>query len=114
MKLPGGEHAYVSPAKLHDYILSRSHLHGRAKARWCRALGFDEANAAWLAQALTAVAVQEEVTEVRSSEHGVLDVIEGDLRGSTGRTGRVRTVWVVEPGDERPKLVTAYPARPRE
>ena len=42
---------------------------------------------------------------------GAMHVVVGDSTTPTGRMIRLRTVWIVEPADPRPRFVTAYPAR---
>jgi hypothetical protein len=44
MKLPNGEKAYVEPEKLLPYLLNESHKVGWAKAKYFRAVGFNELN----------------------------------------------------------------------
>jgi hypothetical protein len=109
MKLPNREQAYVPPPKLIDYLLSPSHPIGGSKARFFRSVGFDEANAALLEQTLIDIARSEDVTEVERKPHGTKYAVEGDLKTTSGGTRRVRTVWIIEAGQERPRFVTAYP-----
>jgi hypothetical protein len=42
MPLPNAENAYVPLSKITRYLLSETHSVGRAKARFFRALGFNE------------------------------------------------------------------------
>ena len=109
MKLPGGSDAYIPARKLVDYLLNLSHPVGASKARLLRSIGFDETNTDLLGRALLAVAHSEEVVEVEETAHGVKYVVEGIVHGSTGPGVRLRTVWIIEPTDPRPRLVTAYP-----
>jgi hypothetical protein len=110
MKLPNGENAYIPSPKLVGSLLSETHAAGRPKARFWRAIGFDETNVAMLERGLLAIVYSEDVTEVVSSPHGVKYIIEGTLRTPTGRTVQVRTVWIIEASQNRPRFVTAYPA----
>lgn len=109
MELPNRENAYIPPAKLHDYLLSRTHSVGRSKAKFFRGLGFDETNVDLLEQRLLAIAHSEDITEVASSEHGTKYVVEGMLQALDGDLVLVRTVWIIEPDQDRPRFVTAYP-----
>jgi len=92
-----------------DYLLSDAHPVGRAKAKFFRAAGFDETNVVILQQCLITLAQTEEVKEVISSPHGTKYVIEGALSRPAGGLVHVRTVWIIEPGEDRPRFVTAYP-----
>jgi len=109
MKLPNQENAYIPSPKLHDYLLSRTHSVGRWKARFFRALGFDETNVDVLEQSLIAIAHSEDVKDVVSSAHGTKYIIEGSLETPAGSRVQVRTVWIIDAGQDRPRFVTAYP-----
>lgn len=109
MKLPHRENAYIPPAKLTDYLLSDAHPVGWAKAKFFRAVGFDGTSVAVLEQSLITLAQTEKVKEVISSPHGTKYIIEGPLPTPAGGVVQVRTVWIIEPGQDRPRFVTAYP-----
>ena len=49
------------------------------------------------------------MTEVEQTQHGIKYVVEGDLQTPNAGTKRIRTVWIVETGEESPRFVTAYP-----
>ncbi|MGH7964231.1 MAG: DUF6883 domain-containing protein [Candidatus Binatia bacterium] len=110
MKLPNRENAYIPPPKLITYLLSEAHSVGRAKAGFWRTLGFDEMNLNVLEQALVSLARSEEVKEVVLSPYGVKYVIEGVMQTPAGSIIQVRTVWIIETNQDRPRFVTAYPA----
>ncbi len=109
MKLPKRENAYIPSSKLHDYLLSKTHSVGRWKARFFGALGFEEVNVDVLEQRLIAIAHSEDVTDVVPSAHGTKCVIEGPLQTPAGSLVQVRTVWIIDAGQDRPRFVTAYP-----
>lgn len=111
MRLPNGENASVPLAKLTGYLLSRSHPVGGSKARFFHGIGFDEAHAGELARALRAIAASEEMSETVPSRFGTKYIVDGPLDTPLGGRVRVRTVWIVERGDDRPRFVTAYPSR---
>lgn len=109
MKLPRRENAHVPSAKLVNYLLSPTHPVGGPKARFFRSAGFDEANAATLERALIDIARSDDVTEVEQTQHGTKYAVEGDLLTPAKGVRRVRTVWIIETGQEHPRFVTAYP-----
>jgi hypothetical protein len=109
MKLPNAEHAIIASDKLSDYLLSKSHLIGRWKARFFLSIGFRETRVDELRNALIHVARNGEVKTTIATEFGVKYVVEGVILGPSGRRAAIRTVWVVETGQNRPRLVTAYP-----
>jgi hypothetical protein len=114
MKLPNRENAHIPPSKLADYLVSETHPVGRWKARFLRAVGFDEANVRALGQGLIAIALSEDVKDVVSSAYGTKYIIEGLLETPIGSLVRVQTVWIIDMGEDRPRFVTAYPAQATE
>ena len=109
MKLPNGERAVVDLGKVVDYLLNAAHPDNGGKARFFTALGFSAGAADQLAAALRAVAPNGDVLTHRESTHGVKYVVVGRLQSPSGRRPMVRTVWIVDQGQEFPRLVTAYP-----
>ena len=110
MNLPNSEKAYVPTQKLSNYLLSETHAVGKAKSRYFRSLGYTEENADQLADALLIIAKSEVVRQEVASHYGTKYIIDGEHVAPIGTTVWLRTVWVVEPHDERPRFVTAYPA----
>ena len=108
MRLPNRDQAYIPPPKLDSYLLSETHTVGKSKAKFFRAFGFIETNVDVLKQGT--IARTEPVKEVFSSRYGTKYIIEGSLNTPSGAVVRVRTVWITEAGDQRPRFVTAYPA----
>ncbi|GLI35536.1 DUF6883 domain-containing protein [Desulforhabdus amnigena] len=109
MKLPRNREAIVPERKITEYLLSESHPVGKAKARYFRALGYSERNASQLKEDLTAIAVTYEVTEMIDTPFGRKYVVDGALATPGGIKARVRTVWIVEAGEDISRFVTAYP-----
>jgi hypothetical protein len=109
MILPNNENAFIPSAKLYDYLLSETHSAGQGKAKFFREFGFDESNTASLAAGLLAIAQAEQVAQSTPSPHGVKYVIDGLLLTPSGETVRVRTIWIIEIGEDAPRFVTAYP-----
>ena len=108
--LPNLEKAYVPERKLSKYLLSETHAIGRAKAKYFRSLGYTEENADQLERALLMIAKSKAAGQEISSRYGTKYIIDGEIVTPIGTTVKLRTVWVVESYDERPRFVTAYPA----
>ena len=108
MTVPNAADAVVAPEKLARYLLDVGHTVGGSKARFLRAHGFNEANADLLAAGLRAIALDGTASE-RDSPFGTKYVVAGDLPTPRGTVVRVETVWIIETGETRPRLVTAYP-----
>jgi hypothetical protein len=109
MKLPNGNDAVVPVRKLTEYLLSESHPVGSSKAAFFRGLGFGDASIALLENGLPAILRDEDVVEVMASPHGTKYVVDGRVETPLGGLVAVRTVWIVEPNELRPRFVTAYP-----
>ena len=77
MRLPNGDHAFIAPSKLAGYLLSGTHPAGQSKAKFFRAVGFDETTLAVLQAGLLSIAKECEVTQVSSSPHGMKYIIDG-------------------------------------
>jgi hypothetical protein len=110
MMLPNRERAHIPRSKLIKYLLSETHPVGRSKARYFRSHGYTEVNIDLLGDALLAIARHQEVKEESVSSYGIKYIVEGEINSPNGTTLRIRTVWIVEPHDEWPRFVTAYPA----
>jgi hypothetical protein len=109
MLLPNHDDAFISEDKLIGYLLSETHSVGRFKARLFNAVGYDSTDAQMLQQALIDIAREEEVTETNPTPYGTMYVIDGTLHTPSGTALHMRTVWIIDTGESRPRLVTAYP-----
>ena len=109
MRLPNSQVAYVPPGKLTAYLLSETHSVGKSKARLFRSVGYNEQNVGLLKEGLLSIAHTEDILDTQSSEHGVKYVIEGLLQTPAGGTLKIRTIWIIDRGQDRPRFVTAYP-----
>ena len=62
-----------------------------------------------LATAFRRLAECVEVCSNVDSSHGQKYIIDGPMETPSGKTPLVRTVWIVDAGQDTPRLVTAYP-----
>lgn len=109
MPIPTAENALVAEDKLRAYLLNVSHPVGGPKARWFRSLGYDDASIANLTEDLLSIARTVEPSMEETTPYGTKYVVCGTLQSPSGHRAAVRTVWIVEHDDPRPRLVTAYP-----
>jgi hypothetical protein len=109
MRLPNGDHAFIAPAKLAGYLLAETHPAGRSKAQFFRAAGFDETTLSVLQEGLLSIARECKVTQVSSSPHGMKYIIDGSLSTPAGNVVPIRTIWIIDTGQDTPRFVTAYP-----
>ena len=108
-KLPAADRAVVELTKLTDYLLNAGHPDNGGKARFFEALGFSATEPKLLVAALKDLAASGEVVLQVSSAHGTKYVVDGHLESPGGRRFFVRAIWIVDKGQELPRLVTAYP-----
>ena len=109
MKLPHAELAVVEPAKITEYLLNPAHPDNGGKAAFFLALGFSHDDWQVLAAAFRTMAENLPVAISMASPHGQKYIVEGNIETPSGKTARVRTVWIVDRGVDTPRLVTAYP-----
>ena len=108
MKIPGAERAVLDAAKMRDYLLSREHAVGSAKARFFAQLGFSKENWTVLRNALYGFASQDAQLGP-ATRFGQKYLVHGTITGPSGRAGRIVVVWIILHGEDFPRFVTAYP-----
>lgn len=111
MHLPFALWRRISPSKITDYLLNRLHPQGQAKARYFESFGFAGANADLLMAALFDHPIRNSVKEVVPNDWGDKYIIECMIETPDGRNPCIVSVWIIEQGDQRPRFVTAYPAK---
>lgn len=111
MELPNAAQALVERQKLLGYLLLMTHPDGRSKAELFTRFGFTADAWEVLQEALRRHGADNPVSQEVASARGVRYVVEGPLITPAGSPPMIRTVWIVEPGSDAPRLVTAYPVR---
>ena len=109
MKLPDWERADIDPAKVHDYLLSPAHPVGRFKAPFFASLGYTLKNWRALHRDLRKLVRTMPARPAGRNDYGEKFTVWGRLRGPSGLSGGIVTVWIVLLGEEIPRFVTAYP-----
>ena len=109
MQIPNADHAVIDPAKLHGYLLSRSHPVGRFKAAFFLALGYSPEDWCRLEADLRSQHLSKDARAEERTSYGQKYAIRARLVGPTGDSAEVVSVWVVRTGEEFPRFVTAYP-----
>ena len=109
MQIPNADRAVIDAAKLHGYLLSRSHPVGRFKAAFFLALGYSPENWGRLEADLLSQHLSKDATPEEHTSYGQKYAIHATLVGPSGRSGDVVSVWFVRRGEEFPRFVTAYP-----
>lgn len=109
MKLPSGDRALVPYEKVERYLLDPAHPEGGEKARFLVLVGYDPERPTVLIADLQRIASEGSLAETIRTEHGTKHIVDGVVSTPAGRRIGLRTVWIVEPDSQRPRLVTAYP-----
>lgn len=109
MRLPNSGKAVIPREKLINYILSETHSTGKFKARFFLGLGFNERNVSLLEGSLYILANSEEIQEEYPTIYGIKYVLEGKMNTPSGRIVKIRTVWIIEHSQSRPRFITMYP-----
>ena len=111
MKIPNPNEAFVAREKIIRYLLDHTHPEGESKAAFFSRFGFRVEDWEILADALWTHAADNDVVEVSETEWGTEYVVEGVLETPDRRNPEVRAVWIVDRGNDFPRLITAYPPR---
>jgi len=110
MKLPNAHLAIVDREKIADYLLNPAHPDNGGKAKFFLGLGFTVEQWQLFAEALRTLAGSSPVMERVESRHGTKYIVIGRIETPSGGSPSVRTVWIVDTGNDKPRLVTAYPS----
>ena len=110
MKLPNAEYALVEQSKIVDYLLALDHRDGSSKANFLLRFGFNREHWQILAQALRVHGASYAVSSVTDTPHGPMFTVDGILVTPDGRNPVMRSVWIIDLGNDFPRLVTAYPS----
>lgn len=109
MKLPNAQSATVPERKVTHYLLNPAHPAGGSKAWFFLRFGFTVTDWRRLAEALLRHARENEVVGTEQTPHGIRYVVDGPLTAPDGTSLNVRSAWYIDPGDVRPRFVTAHP-----
>ena len=111
MILPNAHLAIVEERKVTGYLLNASHPDNGGKAQFFQTMGYSALEWALLVAALRQVAVLGRVVSQVHGRHGTKSIVDGQLPSQlgAGKDRAVPTVWIVELGDDLPRLVTVYP-----
>ncbi|MDQ6631257.1 MAG: hypothetical protein M3Y82_05820 [Verrucomicrobiota bacterium] len=114
MKIPRTSDAIISREKITDYLLNAAHPDNGGKAAFFQELGFTVANWPLFAAALRKVAENFTPANTVESLHGTKYILDGKLETPGGKKPNVRTIWIIDGGSNKPRLVTAYPQNEKE
>jgi hypothetical protein len=110
MKMPNNELSIVADNKITDYLLSDTHIQGKSKANFFKRFGFDNSDIDIFREALIQHSNEREIELIKDSGFGNKYELKCEIKTPDDRNPCIVTVWIIENGEESPKLVTAYPA----
>ena len=113
LQLPNSSKAYIQTTQITGYLLSENHKDGKSKAKFFRALGFNETNVKRLEKELLRIAKQQPVVDVINSPYEIKYVIVGAIEAPLDKIVNVLTVWIIDKGKDAPRFVTARPYQNR-
>jgi hypothetical protein len=109
VRLPNADRAVIEDAKVRDYLLSSTHPVGRFKSVFFLALGFSADHWEILRDVLLGLGQVSDAKPGQASPFGLKFEIHAILRGPSGRSANIVTVWMVSDGQDFPHFVTPFP-----
>ena len=110
MYLPNIDRAVVAKEKITHYLLDITSQKGGPKARFFMRFGFSIEKWEVFEEAVRRQAREVEIARIEQSEvYGVYYIIEERLVAPDGRRPFVRTVWLVDEGEDFPRLISVVP-----
>ncbi len=95
--------------KITNYLLDITHPHGKSKASFFNGIGYSFYDAEQLQTDLKLLACGSKILETIPNERGVKYVIVGNLIAPNGKIYLLKTIWIIEINQLKPRLTTAYP-----
>lgn len=108
-RIPNYEKAIIDAAKLKDYVLSDSHPIGRFKAVLFQRMGYGRENWEQLAKDIGTQHLTLNAELGEKTKYGQKYIITGDIKGSSGRVIRLKSIWIILTGEDFPRFITIYP-----
>lgn len=109
MKLPNADQAVVEESKVVEYLLNVNHRRGASKAKALLSLGYNPGSSHLFINDIKQQHLSGDVVEVRKSPWGERCDIVAPLTGPSGDTMMFRSIWQIDLGSDRPRLITMYP-----
>jgi uncharacterized protein DUF6883 len=106
--LPNSGRAILDVGKLEDYCLNLDHPRGRHKARLFReSLGLTRDDAQWLRRLILGAIAGSNAIELATDRFGARWRVDVPV-SRHGKSGVVRTIWIVRTGEDVPRFVTCW------
>jgi len=111
MKIPNNNLSFVADNKIRNYLLSDIHEIGKHKADFFKRFGFDLSDVETFKVSLIQHSIDRDIEKTKDLDFGIKYELKCEIKTPDERNPCIVTVWIVENGQEEPKLVTAYPAK---
>lgn len=109
MRIPNADRGVIESAKVHGYLLSRTHPIGRFKAAFFVALGYSPDGWRQLEADLRSQHLSQGAILEQRTAYGQMYAIRATLVGPSGSAAGVTSIWIVRTSEDFPRFVTAYP-----
>lgn len=111
MALPNYQNSIVEDKKIIEYLLNLSHKIGASKANFFYKFGFTLDNIELFRNSILNHAVNREIETFKEDEYGKIYTLVCSFETPDFRNPCIKSVWIVNKGEECPRLVTAYPEK---
>ena len=109
MRIPNADQAEIAPEKLSEYLLNPAHRRGGSKAKLLFSCGYRRENWERLVSDIREQHLTAQVSTVRETDYGRRFEIVAPLVTPSGRSLVFRSIWQIDIGTDRPRLITMYP-----
>jgi len=113
-RISNHERAIVYPAKLEDYVLSNTHPIGRFKATLFQQMGYTSRNWEQLAEDIRTQHLTLDAELGEKTKYGQKYIITGNFKGPSGKTMKLKSIWITLTGEDFPRFITIYPEEEHE
>jgi hypothetical protein len=109
MKVRNAHLAIIERSKVENYLLDAKHPDGGSKARLLISLGYSRDRWQTLEADIRAMVLAEEIVLSKSTPWGTRYEVVAPLVGPSEDAVMFRSVWQIDLGTDRPRLITMYP-----
>lgn len=109
MKIPNKDRAIIEQSKITEYLLNTEHKRGGSKAKMLLQFGYSLENWQQLESDIREFHLTDDVDTIKETAYGVRYEVRAALLTPSNRQLFVRTVWQIDIGASRPRLITLIP-----
>lgn len=111
MKIPNNNQSFVADNKITGYLLNELHEIGKHKANFFKRFGYKIDDIETFKNSLIQHAIEREIEQTKDSKFGIKYELKCKIITPDQRNPCIITIWIIETGQEKPILITAYPAK---